>query len=181
MCTYGHVLDALITRADSVVRAALWLPHLSLVRRQLAYVPNMYQYKCMYVIFIYKYTYAGKQNGQICANIRKRHWQRLSMKRKSRHRRKENSKEHWETRTRKNTDSDWEWKRKSLRLLPRVSALRLSFSRSRMWALYVCTCTWNHINIQNKLVSGPWRLPHWSFYRLCRGSVLLRCGEVACK
>ena len=34
---------------------------------------------------------------------------------------------------------------------------------------------------KNKFVSGPWRLSHWSFYRLCRGSVLLRCGEVAFK
>jgi len=87
------------------------------------------------------------------------------MKRKSRRHSKEGSKEHCKMRTRKDADSDGEWKWKSLCLLARASALRLAFSRYRMWALYVCTCTWNHINIQNKLVSGPWRLPHWSFYR----------------
>jgi len=78
-----------------------------------------------------------RKQGAFGKEDKKRHWQRLKVRRKSRCRRKEGSKEHWEKRTRKDTDSDWEWKRKSLCLLPRVSALRLAFSRSRMWALYV--------------------------------------------
>jgi len=36
-------------------------------------------------------------------------------------------------------------------------------------------------NTKTSSVSCPWCLPHWSFHRLYRGSVLLRCGEVACK
>ena len=84
-----------------------------------------------------------------------RRWQRLRMKRKSRRRRKEGSKEHWEKRTRKDTDSNSTWKRKCLCLLPRVTALRLAFTRSRMWALYVCTCTCG-----GKRAHRPW--PFWS-------------------
>jgi len=112
--------------------------------------------------------------------IRKRHWQRLSMKRKSCRRSKEGSKEHWEMGTRQDTDSDWEWKKKEFAFTSKGVRLQACVF-PLLYVGSLCVYMYMKSYKQNKLVSGPWRLPHWSFYRLYRGSVLLRCGEVAFK
>jgi len=108
------------------------------------------------------------------------HWQRLSMKRKGRHRRKEGRTEHWE---KEDTERRWQrWRMNKIEFVftckdvrPQAGAVSLSYVGSLRVYMYMKS----YRIYNNKFVLGPWRLSHWSCYRLCRGSVLLRCGEVA--
>jgi len=83
-------------------------------------------------------------------------------------------------RIRKDADSDWKWKEfafTSKGVHPQACVAPLLCVGSLRMHMYMKS--YRHTN--TSFVSIPWRPPHWSFYRLYRRSVLLKCGEVACK